>query len=256
LPAAVALKTPVTWILAVVLAAPFWLRHFRRSEIVFPFLPALVFGGLLIGVNHLAIGVRHALPLLAILIPATAVGVSRLRPRIVRMFACGLLAGTSALSVAVSYPHLVSYLPLWAGGPANGQRWLVDSNYDWGQELELLESEWAAITAANGGTPPNLVYYGFVDPRLIYRMNVGPNSYCGFMEVRAIQEGGVEIEAKWLGERFNAFPGTTVASISALELHPHTIDFSSIREGRDMGRIGHAFFVYSAGQAAKPILHK
>jgi len=243
--ATVALKTPVTWILATILAAPFWLRHFRRSEIVFPFLPAVVFGGLLIGANHIAIGVRHALPLLAILIPATAIGVSRLRPRAVRMFACGLLAGTSALSVAVSYPQLVSYLPQWAGGPLNGHRWLVDSNYDWGQELEMLESEWAAITAANGGAPPNLVYYGFVDPRLIYRMKVGASSYCGFMEARAIQEGGLEIEAKWLGARFKSFPGTTVASISALELQPHTIDFSKVLLGQDMGRIGYSYFVYS-----------
>ncbi|MFH0907247.1 MAG: hypothetical protein V1929_00590 [bacterium] len=244
--AAVALKTPVTWILATVLAAPFWLRHFRRSEIVFPFLPALMFGGMLIGVNHLAIGVRHTLPLLAILIPATAVGVSRLRPYAVRMLACGLLAGTSALSVAVSYPQFISYLPLWAGGSTSGHRWLVDSNYDWGQELELLESNWAAITDANGGAPPNLVYYGFVDPRLIYRMNVGRNSYSGFMEARAIQEGGIDIKAKWLSERFNAFPGTTVASISALELHPYAIDFSKIRQGRDMGRIGNSYFVFSS----------
>jgi hypothetical protein len=48
-----------------------------------------------------------------------------------------MLAWT-ALEAAIVYPHFLAYFNQIAGGPAGGYRWLVDSNLDWGQDLEGL----------------------------------------------------------------------------------------------------------------------
>jgi hypothetical protein len=37
-------------------------------------------------------------------------------------------------------PHFLSYFNEFAGGTANGYRYVVDSNYDWGQDLLLLQT--------------------------------------------------------------------------------------------------------------------
>jgi hypothetical protein len=36
-------------------------------------------------------------------------------------------------------PHYLAYFNEFAGGPANGYRYLVDSNLDWGQDLKGLK---------------------------------------------------------------------------------------------------------------------
>ena len=37
------------------------------------------------------------------------------------------------------HPNYLAYFNEAAGGPAQGWRWLVDSNVDWGQELPGLK---------------------------------------------------------------------------------------------------------------------
>jgi hypothetical protein len=243
MPASVVLKMPAFWLIAAVAGTLCFFRRLLRTDVLIPLLPALFFGVLLLSANRLAIGVRHALPIVALATIGGAVAAARIpRPKI-RAGIAALLAVSSVFSVSMSYPNLLSYFPQWAGGTMNGHRWLLDSNYDWGQELEVLEKNWAELTRANGGRPPSLVSYGFVDPRVIYHMDLGAHSYGGYMEYRAVREGGNEIESQWR-EKFKSFPGTTVASLSALELQPHDIDFTRVRRGEDTGRMGLTFRVY------------
>jgi hypothetical protein len=246
LPAGLVLKTPLVWLLGAVLSAIYFLPRLIRSERLIPLLPAIFFTALLLSANRLAIGVRHALPIVALGIIAVSVATTRIaRPRL-RAAAAIVLALASLFSASLSYPNFLSYFPLWAGGTANGHRWLLDSNYDWGQDLDSVEENWAALTRANGGEPPNLVAYGFVDPRTIYHLDVGPHSYGGYMEYRTIREGGEEIESQWRHQHFATFEGTTVASLSALGLRPHDINFSRIKRGKEAGRIGLTYRVYHA----------
>ncbi len=58
---------------------------------------------------------------------------ARWRPAV--MGALLLWLAVSSLSV---HPHYLSYFNEIAGGPANGWRWLLDSNLDWGQDDEYV----------------------------------------------------------------------------------------------------------------------
>lgn len=241
--AAVALKMPALWLAAGLAAVGVFLWRRRPAAAWIPWVPALSFALLLFGVNRMAIGVRHALPLVALLVIGASVWAARLSRDEIRRLALTLLLLSSVGGAVVAFPYYLSAFPLWAGGMEKGYRWLVDSNYDWGQELPDLERNWAALTVANKGVPPNLAYYGFVDPRVVYRMRVGPHSYGGFMDVWPARAAGREAEDAWRG-KFAAFPGATAASISAIKLGPYDVDFARVCGGRQVGRIGLSYFVY------------
>jgi len=60
------------------------------------------------------------------------------------------------------HPHYLAYFNELAGGPRNGYKTLVDSNLDWGQDLNGLAS-W--LSARNITEPIWLSYFGMADPR-------------------------------------------------------------------------------------------
>ena len=59
-------------------------------------------------------------------------------------------------------PHPLAYFNELAGGPANGSLALVDSNLDWGQDLNTLH-DWLAAHKIT--QPVALCYFGLADPR-------------------------------------------------------------------------------------------
>jgi hypothetical protein len=61
--------------------------------------------------------------------------------------AAGLVAWLVVSSLSV-HPHYLAYFNELAGGPANGWRWLLDSNLDWGQDDERVRQ---AVTARGPG---------------------------------------------------------------------------------------------------------
>jgi hypothetical protein len=88
--------------------------------------------------SHFNIGVRHILPVYALLAVAGAGVLARqLKPR---LFAWGgaALVGLAALSAVRAHPEEIAYFNAIAGGTAGGARWLSDSNVDWGQDLARL----------------------------------------------------------------------------------------------------------------------
>ena len=54
------------------------------------------------------------------------------------LFAVAVLALWYAGSVLRVHPNYLAYFNEAAGGPAQGWRWLVDSNVDWGQDFDAL----------------------------------------------------------------------------------------------------------------------
>ena len=237
IPAAVVLKSPLPWTVAGLAALVMaWRRRALSHGRWLPWLPAAVFVVLLVAVNQVAIGVRHALPVVALAVVAGAVAVARLPGGRWRTGLAALLVASSIASAALTFPRFISYFPAPFGGVENGHRWLVDSNYDWGQELPELERQWPALTAANGGEPPNLIYFGFLDPHLVRGLSDGPQSYGGFMD--GVRSGTLA------AERLRSPRGLTVVSISARRLRLPGLEQDPFAGREPIGRIGTAYEVY------------
>jgi 4-amino-4-deoxy-L-arabinose transferase-like glycosyltransferase len=231
-PLTLLLKTPEVWSVAALWSLTLLLSR-RRSPVLLALVPAIAFAGLLMFAGKLSLGVRHLLPLLALGVIGGAVAVARLRRATVRMTAATALVAGSLLSATV-WPHYLSYVPAWAGGLDDGAGWVLDSNYDWGQDATTLEENWGGLVDANAGVPPTLYYFGFMDPAHIYRLRVGPGSYLGFMK----RGQGVT----------NAPPAdrVTVASVSALGLNPHGYPLSAVTNGLPVGELGPTYRLFSA----------
>lgn len=237
IPAAMVLKSPLPWtaaaLFAVVLAVR---RRALAGPRWLPWVPALLFAVVLVGVNRTAIGVRHALPLLALGVVVAAVAVARVGHGRWRAGLAVALAASSIGTAALTYPRFISYFPRAFGGVEQGHRWLVDSNHDWGQDLPELEAQWPALTAANGGTPPNLIYFGFVDPRVVSGLRYGPHSVAGYM--------GTSRVGALTNERLASLRGLTVVSVSARRLRPLGVERDPFEGARPIGRVGAAYEVY------------
>ncbi len=82
------------------------------------------------------IGVRHMLFAFPFLALAAAGGITQTR-RPLRLTLCALIP-LQGLEVFAVHPHELSFFNVWAGGPAGGRRFFVDSNLDWGQDLLRL----------------------------------------------------------------------------------------------------------------------
>lgn len=97
--------------------------------------------------SALNIGVRHVLPtfpFIAVLVSRQLVlAGERLRKDAPRGFLAaaavlGLLLVWQFFSVVKTYPSFLAYFNELAGGPSGGHRYVVDSNLDWGQDLNRL----------------------------------------------------------------------------------------------------------------------
>jgi hypothetical protein len=159
---ALLVKTPLP-LLAMLALCPFALR--RRApppgELAFLWVPVVVLGVLLTSLNQLNVGIRYLLPLYPFVFVALA-ALWSLDGRVVR----GLAVASVALYAATAlrtHPEHLAYFNALAGGPAGGHRWLLDSNFDWGQDLYRVAP---ALEAMDLREPVWLLYFGHVDPAL------------------------------------------------------------------------------------------
>ena len=111
------------------------------------------------------IGIRHMLPAVPLLVVAVVVILFRAAPRLAMpvLLACGVLQAAETLAV---HPFEVSFFNVAAGGPAQGERWLNDSNLDWGQDLIRLARSLPALGVDEGAL--TVAYFGGDSPR--YRL--------------------------------------------------------------------------------------
>ncbi|HTL70506.1 MAG TPA: glycosyltransferase family 39 protein [Candidatus Eisenbacteria bacterium] len=126
-PVAIAVKTPLP-----LLALALWgaVKCRRIEERLFILLPTAFFLVGLIFMN-INIGLRHALLIYPFLYILAGRALEGLLPRYWKRAA--LLALWYAVQTTLVTPYQLSYFNELAGGPRNGHRMLIDSNYDWGQ---------------------------------------------------------------------------------------------------------------------------
>lgn len=165
-PLAFAIKTPLSFfaLLALALVPVLPPRRWSR-ELLLAGAPLWVLGiGYWAGAvtSSLNIGLRHVLPtmpILCIVAGAAWLWAGTQWPR--RGVVLALLALYAAEAVS-TWPDYIAYFNQTIGGPANGYRWLVDSNLDWGQDLPALKRWLDARKDAD--RPVYFSYFGMGSP--------------------------------------------------------------------------------------------
>jgi 4-amino-4-deoxy-L-arabinose transferase-like glycosyltransferase len=138
-PVALAVKTPIAFLVLVVAGLVAMIRARNR-------LPCLLLVAFSIGIlapamaSNIDIGIRHIEPIWFGLSIIAAVGVRYLLEWKHAGFggavSASALAAWLVISVAVHHPDYIAYFNAFAG--KQPEKILVDSNYDWGQDLKLL----------------------------------------------------------------------------------------------------------------------
>ena len=105
--------------------------------------------------SALAVGVRYVLPAFPFLFAAAMIALSAQAKRVTHVAVAALLVW-HAVENLVAYPGYVAYFNEIAGGKANGDKFLIDSNLDWGQDLRRLD-QWCD---ANGVKAITIHYFG------------------------------------------------------------------------------------------------
>ena len=140
-PLAWAIKFPIPLqLLTVAGLAAFCVRIRRReagaADLLVWGLAAFFFGSAVLSNFH--VGFRHVLPALPFFILGGGFALARWGGRRAARVAFALSLAWLAVSSLRVYPHGISYFNEWIGGPAQGWRYLADSNIDWGQNLPDL----------------------------------------------------------------------------------------------------------------------
>ncbi|MCP6719136.1 MAG: glycosyltransferase family 39 protein [Patescibacteria group bacterium] len=101
--------------------------------------------------GNLNIGVRHVLPVFpftyVLVVLGLAYGIRKIKTPNLKKGAGALiliLLGWYVSSSLSSYPYYLSYFNEITGGTDNGYKYVVDSNYDWGQDLKRLK-KWVEV---------------------------------------------------------------------------------------------------------------
>ncbi len=173
-PVTFALKTPLPTLILLVTGVALSIARGtwqRASAVLIP--PALSMVAAMF--SPLTIGYRHILPVLpfVIIVAGNTANfksqISNLKSQILSahhlvtlspyLLVTALLIWQLA-SAALIFPHHLSYFNELAGGPANADKILVDSNLDWGQDLPALK----AWMDTHGIDHVNLSYFGTALP--------------------------------------------------------------------------------------------
>jgi Dolichyl-phosphate-mannose-protein mannosyltransferase len=236
-PVAIALKAPIPLLVLVAAAAVLaWTRPGPSRAQWFVWLPPAVFLALTMTQN-INIGHRHVLALYPFLFVAASrvaslAWAARGRGSAAARAAVVGLSVLYAASVLRVHPHYLAYFNEAAGGPAQGWRWLVDSNVDWGQDLPGLKAYMDAsgiprITLCYFGTA-DPAYYGIAADRLPSYQPPPPSTV-----VRAVRPGDVV--------------AISVTHLQGLYLDAEMLPLMALfRARRPLATIGHSIFVYRA----------
>src|SRR5262249_38555706 len=140
-PVAFLIKTPLPSVVLILASLVLFRagKPLRLREALFLLLPVVVFLALMIPAK-IYIGVRYLVPIY----PVLFVCASRLAAlSFPRPWLAPALLGVPVLLTAVSAlrsaPHQMAYFSEVIGGPDRGDRYLADTNIDWGQDLKGLK---------------------------------------------------------------------------------------------------------------------
>ncbi len=138
-PVALAVKTPIGFLVPLAIGLLVSIKERKRSDSLLPL--AFCLGILLPALrSRIDIGVRHVGPIYVGFAIIAALGLKYLlqwnQRRAVGILAGGVLVGWMAISGASQHPDYLAYFNAFAG--KTPENVLVDSNYDWDQDMKFL----------------------------------------------------------------------------------------------------------------------
>lgn len=136
-PEAVLIKSPIEVLagLALAIAMAARSRHWRGIRVAAIVVPGALFM-LFAMSSRINIGIRHVLPAIPFLYLFIAMWLARGRAVILAL----VLIVAAIAETAMVHPDYIAYFNILVGGPANGEKYLLDSNLDWGQDLWRLRT--------------------------------------------------------------------------------------------------------------------
>jgi hypothetical protein len=260
-PVAFLLKTPLPTLILFAWGAVVYLVCILRRDRACPawldsaalLIPGLGYFAIAL-TTDINLGYRHILPALPFLIAFAATAVSRFletaffqqtRFLAAARFAPAGLAAWLTLANLLIYPHYLAYFNSLAGGADGGWRSLVDSNLDWGQDLDDL----APWMADNGVDEVWLSYFGEARPE-----------YYG-IKYRGLDSFPPRLMNPQARPFYAPDPAPGVYAISATNLQGvHFADhdqFAWFREQDPIDKLGYSIFLYrvpARGETADLVL--
>ncbi len=239
-PVAIATKTPLPELLLilgalVLLAVPRWREKMvlPRGELLYLLLPAAIYLASALGILGISLnlGIRHILPVypfLLVLSGGWAVLAARYRAVMVTL---AVLVLVQFISVARAYPDFLSYFNEAAGGSENGYHILVDSNYDWGQDLERL----AQLQRTQSLTPLTFSYFGTTDPH-VYGLQYTPSAGFGLMR---------EVPPVDPRTAHGYFAISVTELMGGADYNAAGVDYRMLLDHQPYARAGKTIFVYA-----------
>lgn len=234
-PVVFAVKTPTAVLALLLLLAPLIVRTVLRTRSLYVLtLPPAAYLAMSMssGIN---IGVRHLLPVYPFLFVLLAVMLFKLRDVVCRGVFIAVVLVVALLQTAEAaraYPDFLAFFNTASGGSANGGRYLVDSNLDWGQAAKKLK----VYMDSHGLGEVCLAYFGTTDL-----------AYHGIRHRR--------LPLTWeLEERRNM---DCAAAISATLLHDVYVQpgsYAWLRTRKPDVRIGYSIYIYDLRKNARPPL--
>jgi hypothetical protein len=88
--------------------------------------------------SRIDLGIRYILPIYPFLYAAIAIALARVVIDKRRAIAVGVLIAWHCVASLIAYPSYLSYFNELIGGNRNADRFLIDSNLDWGEDLRRL----------------------------------------------------------------------------------------------------------------------
>jgi hypothetical protein len=133
------LKSPLAFVVLIVAGFVSFVRRLRAVSVweMTSWVAAVLF--LLSAMtSKVNVGVRHLLPIVPLLCVGVGCGFARLSGRVSKRIALTLLAWQVLVSL-LAYPLYIQFFSEAAGGAKNGYKYLLDSNFDWGQDAKRLK---------------------------------------------------------------------------------------------------------------------
>jgi Dolichyl-phosphate-mannose-protein mannosyltransferase len=178
------IKTPIPIIMSFIAGMILYLRDKTRSRLTGYLLAFIVVFFIFASKSRLQLGLRYVLPVYPFIFVIAAKGlIAMLKGKRLAKYTSVVLIAWLCGSTFFIWPNYISYFNEFIGGPANGYKYLRDSNIDWGQDLPALTKymkkesidkvrlkyfgssdpdiygvKWERFTTDDGDNPENCVY--------------------------------------------------------------------------------------------------